>query len=32
MPGNAKLQKAWDNNVEVLRKYIDTVPERCEKG
>ncbi len=25
-----KLQKAWDNiNVEVLRKYIDTMPERC---
>ncbi len=25
-----ELQKAWDNiSVEVLRKYIDTMPERC---
>uniref|UniRef100_A0A673JES4 Tc1-like transposase DDE domain-containing protein n=1 Tax=Sinocyclocheilus rhinocerous TaxID=307959 RepID=A0A673JES4_9TELE len=25
-----ELQKSWDNiNVEVLRKYIDTMPERC---
>ena len=25
-----ELQKAWDNiRVEVLRKYIDTLPERC---
>ncbi len=24
------LQKAWDSiSVEVLRKYIDTMPERC---
>ncbi len=26
-----ELQKAWDNiSVEVLRKYIKTVPERCD--
>ncbi len=25
-----QLQKAWDNiSVEVLRKYIDSMPERC---
>uniref|UniRef100_A0A4W6F418 Tc1-like transposase DDE domain-containing protein n=1 Tax=Lates calcarifer TaxID=8187 RepID=A0A4W6F418_LATCA len=25
-----ELQKAWDNiGVEVLRKYTDTMPERC---
>ncbi len=25
-----ELQKAWDDiSVEVLRKYIDTMPERC---
>ncbi len=25
-----ELQKAWDNiSVEVLRKYIDTMSERC---
>ncbi len=25
-----ELQKAWDNfSIELLRKYIDTMPERC---
>ncbi len=25
-----ELQKAWDHiSVDVLRKYIDTIPERC---
>ena len=25
-----ELRKAWDNvSVDVLRKYIDTMPERC---
>uniref|UniRef100_A0A672L208 Tc1-like transposase DDE domain-containing protein n=1 Tax=Sinocyclocheilus grahami TaxID=75366 RepID=A0A672L208_SINGR len=28
--GRSILQKSWDNiNVKVLRKYINTMPERC---
>uniref|UniRef100_A0A671SVJ3 Tc1-like transposase DDE domain-containing protein n=1 Tax=Sinocyclocheilus anshuiensis TaxID=1608454 RepID=A0A671SVJ3_9TELE len=28
--GRSILQKSWDNiNVDVLRKYIDTMAERC---